>query len=429
MAASTTSNLSDQLLRTYSRRLWFAPFERSATKFLDSVEDFPNEEPLGIGRYFEVYLADPHNSLALAEGGSWPTPTQPISQQGTVAAKQIVATFGLSEMLLSAGKGAGAFGDTLHRHVTTTTRNLMSNINRCTLGHGTGRLAVAESSNGTATTSVWRNPEHVLQVRAGMYCDVFTAETFGSSEWTTAQQISAVNFSTRTLTHASLPVTAGSMLYIFGSRGLGPVGLRGINDAGTLTSTLFGIPRAGYPEINAQVISASGGSGVQPYSEALVRKGINQVFFTSGAEVEEIWCNRGIISEHLNHLVGDRVYQISDSGVPSYKIGYNPKTLAFQNGGKDIPFKVDEDLPAREMHLIVKSLYRRHILRKASWMGDDSGEAGSDQPILLQSPATNTYSTNKVAAMVWMGNLGHISPKAGCLINQIADAELCGDSV
>lgn len=428
MAASTTTTLSDQLLRTYSRRDWFAPFERSATKFLDTVEDFPNEEPLGVGRYFEVYLADPHNSGAQAEGGTWPTPTQPIVQQGTVAAKSIVATFGLSELLLSAGKGAGAFGDTLHRHVTWTTRNLMSNINRCTLGHGTSRIGVIEAT-ATSASQTLRVPEHVLQIRPGMIIDVYTLETAGSQE-VDSIQVDAVNFSTRVITLASSQTaTAASSVYVQDTRGLGPMGLRGINDAGTLTAAIFGITRSSYPEVNAQVISASGGTGTQPYSEALVRKGINQVYFTSGAEVEEIWCNRGIISEHLNHLVGDRVYQISDNGVPSYKIGYNPKTLAFQNGGKDIPFKVDEDLPAREMHLICKSLFRRHVLRKASWMGDDSGEAGSSQPILLQAPATTTYSSNKLAAMVWMGNLGHISPKAGCLINQVADAELCGDAV
>jgi hypothetical protein len=441
MAAGTTSNLSNLLIRVYSRRDWFAPFERKATVFWDSVQEFDNEEPLGVGRYFEIWLQDPHNTGATAESGDLPSLSQPVVVQGNVAAIQISAAFGLSELLLSAGQRGGVFGsDVLHRHVETVTRNLMSNINRLTVaGHGTGRLAVIDATTSAVATFVARVPEHVLQLRNGMKIDFFDVDSSGSKQGAT-QTINFINFDTRTVTiDASRSLTAGWGVYqalstSVSTYGVAPNGMRGIVDDGTLAATIFGQTRASFPDLNAQVLaSGSGGLGTQPYSEKLVRKGINRVYFTTGADVDEIWCNRGVIGEHLNHLIGDRIYTVGtgENNVPKYRIGYDLDSLGFQFKGRLIPFKVDEDIPSREMYLVTKSLFRRHVLRPATWVGDESGVDGSANPILMQLPSSSggNYSLAKIAGMVWMGNIAHLMPKATCLIKEISDEELAGDSV
>jgi hypothetical protein len=136
------------------------------------------------------------------------------------------------------------------------------------------------------------------------------------------------------------------------------------------------------------------------------------------------------VAEHLNHLTGTRVYTVGPGdSVPSYTIGANQEQIAFQHNGKKIPFKIDSDLPSQEMALLTRSLFRRHVLRKTSWVGDGTGADGAGSPILMQAPGgTNTYALQKVAGMVWMGNFGHLQPKANTRIVQIADEELANDA-
>ena len=446
MAAVSTSNLSAVLMRTYSQRDWFAPFERKATPFLDQCQDFDNEAPLGAGRYFELWLQDSHNTGATAESGNLSSISAPSSQQGSVTGIQIQSVFGVSELMMSAGANGGNIGmDIIHRLVEVSTRNLMTAINHNTLGHGTGRLALVNANTSSSTSFTCKLPEFHFQLRSGQRISFYDLDTGGTIQnatgTTTTVAINYVNPATGVVTldtsstltanwgvYQSLSATgtlAGASVTTYG---VATNGIRGIVDAGTYASTIFGLSRATYPDLNAQVLDTT--TGQQAYSEALVRKGINLAFYASGADVESLWCNRGIISEHINSLVGDRRYTVSGAkDVPGYAFGYDPNNLAFMYKGKAIPFKVDEDLPARELYGLTNSLWRRHILRKASWLGDGSGADGSPSPVLMQTPATSTYATSKIGAMMWIGNVAHISPKSQIVWRNIADSELAGDIV
>lgn len=450
MAAITTSNLAGVLLRSYTRKDWFAPFERLKTPFLDSIEKFDNEAPLGVGRFFELWLQDSHNTGSVAESGNLPALDVPNVQQGSVTGIQVAADMGLSELMLSAGRGNGTFGrDVINRLVQITTRNLMTNINRLTLGHGTARLGVVNASTSAATTFVAALPEASFKAREGMRISFYDTDTGGTIQDVDAGggnvgtvKITYINPATYTLTidfaatltagwgfYQSLSDTASATTASTTTYGVATNGLRGIVDNATYATSIFTLSRNTYPDLNAQVIDST--PNLQPYSEALVRKAINLAYMASGADTEALWCNRGVISEHLNSVVGDRRYNVPvDSGsVPGYKIGYDPKKLAFQYKGKDISFNVDEDLPARELFGVTTSLFKKHVLRDASWVGDDSGPDGSTSPILLQTPATTTYALSKIAGMLWIGNIAHSSPKSNFVIRNIADAELAGDTV
>lgn len=438
MSASTTSTVANTLIRRYSREKWFAPFEREMTQFLDELEDCENEDPTGSGRYFRLWLADAHATGSVAESGSLPNLNQPTVLQGSVTGIQVTAAFGVSELLLSAGVADGTLGaDTIADHVEMTTRNLMTNLNRLSLGHGTARMAVVNADTSSSTQFVCRLPEHCVQLRVGMAIDFYDTDSGGSKQGNTVR-ITAIDFGTRTVTiSAAASLTAGWGVYqslnavgsgTTSTYGVAPNGMRGVVDNGTYASSIFGHSRATYPKLNAQVIGTS--TGYQAYSEKLMRKGINRVFFESGAEVEEIWTNQGIISEHLNHTVPDRVYMVTGEGkVPKYKIGADIKAISFQWNGKEIPFRVDGDLPAREAFGITKSLWRRHYLRKASWIGDDSGADGASGPVLMQLPGSANYALAKIAGMLAIFNLSHRSPCTQVRWEKVADEELAGDRV
>lgn len=434
MAATATSTFAGLLVETFSRDRVFAPFERAFAKFHESTQDWPNEEPLGKGRTFGIRTKDAHSAGTVAETGSTPTLRQPEILQANVDAVQIVGAVGWTELMLSAGQGLGSLGpDVLTDHIDMVTRNATQALNRMSLGHGTARLAVVEAGTSSSTTFVCRNPEHLVQLRVNMLIDFYDTDTGGSKQGNT-ETISDLDFETRTVTISSRSLTAGWGVYqalstSVSTYGVAPFGLRAWADNGGLTSTIAGITRSSNPGVNANVISAATGTLV--YSEKLMRKAIHRIFFTCGLEPDEAWCNKGIISEHLNHLVGDRIFMLAaGDNVPKYRIGHNEREIGFQYGGNFIPYRCDGDFPDREIVFLKKSMFRRHQLRPLNWIGDDSGVDGVAKAMLLQLPASGGgYDLAKVALLLAMVNYGNRMPKSICAVRTIADEELAGDVV
>jgi hypothetical protein len=433
MAATTTSNFANFLIRVYSREK-FAPFERSLTKFLDSLEDATNEPAVGTGRRFGIRTADAHAAAAAAEGSVFPDLNQPTVLQAEVTPVSVVAAFGLSEQALVRGISDGTLNQSiLNDHVVMTLRNLLSAVNRLTVaGHNTGRMALVDANTSSSTTFVAKLPEAAFQLRRGMQIDFFDLDSGGSKQGAT-ETITNVNYTTRVVTIGnSRSLTADWGVYkaltsSVSSYGVAPQGLRGIADDGTLQGTIYGLSRSTNPALNANVLTASP-SSPQSFSETLVRKAIHLIEWEADVQGTEIWCNLGIISEYLKNTIPDRRYNVSGSEIPQYKTGYNPNSIVFQYGASSIPFKVDKDYPAREFVVITKPYFRRHITKKASWVGDGTAEAGSNAPLLLQAPSTTTYSFNKIAAMMWDGTVSHRQPRLNTRVTNVADSEGAGDS-
>ena len=437
MAATSTTNFAGLLVETFSRDRVFAPFERSLAKFHTSTMDWESEEPLGKGRTFGIRTKDAHSTGAVSEAsGTTPTLRQPEVLQANVDAIQCVGVTGWTELMMSAGRGLGSLGpDVISDHVEMTTRNTMQLLNRLSLGHGTGRLAVVQDSTVTLTTFVCRNPEHLLQLRDNMLIDFYNTDTGGAKQGIT-ETIDELDFETRTVTISgpARSLTAGWGVYqaltsAVSTYGVAPFGLRAWADNGGLTSTIAGITRSGNPGVNANVLTTS--SGTQPYSEKLMRKAINRVFFACGLEPDEAWTNKGIISEHLNHLVGDRRFTLTPGdNVPKYRIGQREEEIGFQTGGSFIPFKAEGDMVDREIIFLRKNMFRRHQLRAVNWIGDDSGVDGVARAVLLQLPsASGGYELSKIAILLGMTNYGNRMPKTIARVSNVADEELAGDTV
>jgi hypothetical protein len=433
MAATTTSNFSNFLIRVYSREK-FAPFERSLTPFLNSLEDAADEPAVGTGRRFGIRTADAHAVSPAAEGSVFPDLSQPSVLQAEVTPVSVVAAFGLSEQAIVRGVSDGTLNQSiLNDHVVMTIRNLLSAVNRYTVaGHNTGRMARVQTTTVASTTFVADLPEGAFQLRPGMTIDFYDLDTGGAKQGAT-ETISFVNYTTRTVTIGNArSLTAGWGIYkaltaSVSGYGVAPQGLRGIADDGTLQTTIFGLSRSTNPALSASVLTASA-SSPQSFSELLVRKALRQIELQADVEGTEIWCNLGIIDEYLKVTIPDRRYNVTGGEVPDYKIGYKPESLGFQYGGKVLPFRVDKDYPAREFVVITKPYFRRHITKKASWVGDGTAEAGSGSAILLQAPSTTTYSFNKIAAQMWDGTISHRQPKLNTRVTNVADETLAGDA-
>ena len=436
MPPTATSTFAGLLVETFSRDRVFAPFERSMAKFHASTMDWDDEPPTGRGRTFGIRTKDAHSTGTVSEAaGSTPTLRQPEILQANIDAVQCVGVCGWTELMMSTGQGLGTLGpDVISDHIEMTTRNVMQLLNRMSLGHGTARLAVVQDTTVAATTFIARNPEHVLQLRENMTVDWYNLDTGGSKQGIT-ETIEEIDFETRTVTISNArSLTAGWGVYqaltsAISTYGVAPFGLRAWADNGELTSAIGGITRSGNPGVNANVLTTA--AGTQPYSEKLMRKGINRIFFACGMEPDEAWTNKGVISEHLNHLVGDRRFTLNPGeNTPKYRIGYREEEIGFQTGGTFIPFKCEGDFVDRELIFIRKPLFRRHQLRAVNWIGDDSGVDGVARAVLLQLPASGGgYELSKVAIQLGMTNYGNRMPKSLCRISNVADEELAGDTV
>jgi hypothetical protein len=435
-----TTAVANILATTYSRERYIAPHERHMTPFLDTVEEFDNGgEPVGRSRKFEIVTKDSHSSGAQAEAAAWPTFITPASLNGEITAKPVNAAVAWSDLMLAVGQGDGLIHqlDIIDRYVQMTVRNLMSNLNRLSLGTPTAYITTVQDTTDTLTTFVAANPEGVLGLREGMIIAFDNAS--GTFQGNT-QQIVSINFETRTVTiDAARTLTAGWRVFKATvdtgttastsnteyNKGL--LGLRATVSNGDYGTTYAGITRSSDPQVNATVVAPT--TGTQSYSESLVRKLYNRIRFANGQEPTEAWTNLGVLSEHLNYMTPNRMSVVGTGDkVPGYGIGHDEAKLGFHFGGKFIQFKVDQDLPARELYLITKENFRKHILRKSNWYGDNVGPDGSSSPQLLQMPATSNYAAAKIACLGWMGELANVQPKANAVGRKIYDAEVAGDS-
>jgi hypothetical protein len=434
-APTTSSNLANILITTYGRSGYIPAHERSMAKFYSETESWTaGGKPVGAEHKWGIRTKDSHAAGAVAESGDVPTFNPPAFIQASLTAKTVAASVAWSDFFLWVSQAEGTIQAVtgINDHVKMTVRNFMSALNRHSLGHGTGRMAVVESATSSSTTVPVRNPEGAWQLRPGMMVGFYDTDTGGSLQGA-VETIQSVNYRARTFVIGNArSLTAGWGIYKATSTsateyGIVPMGLRGINDNGTLAASLFGQTRSSNPILNATVITSG---ALQSYSEKLVRQGIDAIGDANDMEPDEIWCNTGIVAEHYNFLSGSRIWSMgAGNAVPNYPIGAKGLPV-FVNGDKEVPFRVDRDLPARELHIICKQLYRKHVLREPNWVGDDIGVEGSSSPYLMQAPGagTSTYALQKIAAFAAALNFGHLMPIAGTKIDNVADEQKAGDS-
>lgn len=436
MAFIGKSSIPEILATTYGEQ-YLAPHERALAEFWNEITAFPDGGgQIGKQRDFEIVTGDSHAAGAVSEGADLPLFNAPSSIIATVLGVEVAASVAWSDLMLTLGTAPGTVAkvEVLDRYVKMTVRNFYSMLNRHALGHSTGRMAVVQDATDTLTTFVCRNPESFYQLRKGMTIDFYDTDTGGTKQGAT-ETISAINPETRTVTIGNArTLTAGWGVYktvsaTVADYGKGFWGLRAVADDGNLAATIFGITRSSNPTTKATVLSAGAASARQSYSDKLVRKGLNRIFMNFGIEGEEIWCNRGIVAEHFNYTTPNRIFQSGGQNEDGSKIG-NKRLPVFVHNGKDIPFRVDSDLPNGEFLTITKSLFRKHCPKKPNWIGDDVGADGSPRPVLLQAPGagTSTYALQKIAGLHGVVQAAHAQPGANVRTTQVLDEEFAGDT-
>lgn len=424
MTAITTTSATwgGEMLRIYTRERLFEPMERSKLSLWPLLQEADDVKPAGAGLYFRMVLNSAQRVGTPSETGDIPGGGTRTTIQGSVVGVQVASSFEISEKALNAGKGDGSFsGDSLHDAVVEAATNLYSHIERLLMvSHGTGRLAVLKTTIVGSTTAVMDLPQGVFNLKSGMTCDWVNTDSGGAVQSTVI--ITDVAFDTRTVTFSAVSsATAGWGLYMSGYYNSAPNGLRGIVDAGTYASSIFGQSRSAYPRLNA-VVDANSGT-VRAWKEKIIRKLIHRIEHETDNVPTHLICNTGLIGEHLETTIPDRQYTVAGKDVPSYGIGYKAGDLFFQYQNNKIPFIIVRDCPAREVYAIDIKSFRKHTLRKPDWMG---GQADMLMP--TPSGSNSTYKLTYTACMLGDLNITSRAPIRNGVGRDFKDEELAGDA-
>lgn len=394
-----TTTLDETLLRLYSRNDLFEPCERSVPRFWDEMADAEDESPGGAGLFFEIIGASGGAQGNPAEGGDWTAPRTRLGVQCSVTPAQTDSSFEISSKFLDAAAGKGSFrGDPENDAVVEATKGLFSYQDRLLgCGHGTGRLAIVDTTSA-GTTVTLRKPEMAFQLRRMQPIDFVNTDTGGTVQAT--RTIQSIDWAAGTMVVSSaVSVTAGWGVYqadVYGNPL--PNGLRNIVDDGDFATSIFGVSRTAPNDfLNARVMDGSG--GLQDYSEHLVSELLDQLTWEQELVPTQLRCNSGILGEWRRETVNDRIY-IADNKPFKPLTGSNHGDDKGKNGPKFtygthlIAFAEDKNLPARELYALYMPAWRKHILSKAEF-------AKNGGKILFQKPAAG----GETYAHAYLGNM------------------------
>lgn len=379
----TSATLVNELLRIYSKDSLFEPTERLQTRFWDDLEEADDERPGGSGLRFRIIGAMGYSVGNPAEAGDFSDHTPRTQVEGTVAGAQIDSVVQVSTKFLEMAKDDGSYsGDAENEAIVETTKQLFIYADLLMgVGHGTGQLAIVDSSVTASTTVTCALPEGCFQLRRGMTIDFANLDSGGTVQ-ITGVQILDRNVRTRVITlDTAVTVTAGWGIYkasVYGNPI--PNGMRNIIDRGDFASTIFGLSRVAPNTFLNSIVLDNNGS-IQDFSEELVRDLLDQITQEQDMVPTQLRCNTGIIGEYLRVTVPDRIYTVGPKeSTPSYQMGANQEKLAFTYGDLNIPFRPDRNLPARELYAMHRPSWRKHTLRKADWVRAKGGPIFNLQP-------------------------------------------------
>lgn len=420
MATETTTStgFAGFLQRVYTPEVgdWFL---NSNVELWDVLKAETSLTPaaIGAGLYIPFLLQSAQSNGIPAQSGSVPTVGDSLVVQGTVTLAQFVNQIDVSWMLEKVTQGNGSWKPVMKFKMMESLTDLTKNINRHYAGtHGTGRLAQV---NATVTSTDWvgKLPFGNLLLRPKMLVDVYQTDETTSS--LTSKTISKIVPTTRTITMAASDTyTINYGIYIAGANGNTPNGLLSLIDDGNLASSLHGQSRSTYEELKAVVNSNSG--TVRDLSETLLVRTALDIYQNSGKFPDLVLMNSGQWEKYLAFTRPDRRYNVSGDGAPSYDTGYK-KYSTLMLGDTEAKIKVCSDIRPRTVFLANTSTLKRVGDARPDWM-----RYGGDP---LVPGVSTTYTTSKMASLVYMGNIIQLQGNACGRIDDLSDPQLCGARV
>lgn len=416
-----TNEQEVNLMRRYSREAMIEPQERFTPHFVNDMKKWEDEKNDGIGLFFMVTGADGHGVGNPAEVGDFSRANTPNRVLCEITKAQLDSVVEVSSQYLAASKNSFT-GDADEDLILQATRNALSYFDVLTgAGAGDGVLATVDQAVVNTNSFIARRstsvPDGGFKLRNNQPIDFVD----GSGVVQATTIIAApYDYKTSTVQVAdNVTLTAGWKVYqrdVVGNPM--PNGIYNIVDDGGNAATIFGKSRNDFPYLSAQVYDA----GLQDWSEELMDEFLDAVTVNQEYTPTVIRSNKGVVTAYKSTLVRDRLF-LQNNEPPDYKSGSNYENIVYVYGSQKIPWKVDRNMPVRDLVALYMPAWRSATLRPLDWVQPMPGKS----PWMLK-PSGDTYSYVLVASLMQDRNIFCKRLNANGRLKNIKDRSLARDS-
>lgn len=433
MSAGIFTSITTSLKNTYTSKVVEPMVNETAPFRKDLSKNVPAGGFVSGGAgilKFAGNLAPEQNVGQLLDSGTLPPTKDRSDVQFQLTPTIFAAAVELGWLTRSAASSdKGAFnGGELRRRTNDGISTLGKFIESTYVGtHGTGRRA--RVSTDGSNTFVAALPEGTRLLRKNMYISARTTDGGASvRDSVDLRLITGIVHSTRTVTYdgADQTLVAGDHIYVVNELTQSFVtnpfanGLRGLVDDATYASSIHGLARATYPELNATV--SSNGGTLRSLSESIMIQLVHEILARTGKPITSIWAPEGQIQKYVEFVAPDRRnVRTSKSDTGNMATGYREDDLLFYAPGIAVPLKTSFDMVAREMYFLNMDTFFHY---QAKELGYQEG-AGKDMLALI--PTTSGYKAGYLGYITALENIGCDMPLANGVIRDLKDPSI-GDA-
>lgn len=311
---------------------------------------------------------------ATSDGGILPQIGRQTTIQAIIAAKYNYLRFGITgPMIKASASDKGSFVRSAAYELQEGYKDLQSDVNRQISWNGDGTLAKVNTTAVASTSIVIKGRETgeaaLKFVDVGLSFDVYSGSTLvQAGVQVTAITSGDANSATATLTVSpAVSAAADTTLVRAGSYGYEVQGM--LTQLDGLTTTVFNIDRALYPQTQGNVIDLSGAQLTldkmqQAYNESLRR---------GGGKLSANYCDFDSLRMYQKLLTADKRYVNSVKGDGGFAA--KDKTYLEFNG---IPMVPDKDCPKR-IFFLPEGVITKYVLAEMEF-SDESGTMYITQP-------------------------------------------------
>ena len=297
---------------------------------------------------------------ARADGGALPTARFRGVKQTAIPLKYNYGRIEITGPAIAGSRNAAnAFMKVVDFEIRGMVEGMKVDINRQLLNDGSGAMCRV---NGTSTgTTVTVDEPGTQYLEAGMYIDTYSAKT-GGSAGLDSSSIASITSSTAFVLDSAGTATDNYFIFREDARGNEMMGMLGVIDDTTYTSTLQSIDKTSDTWFQANVLANAGTN--RALTLDLMQRASDEAEI-DGGRISLILSNYELRRKYADLLVADKRF------VNKLTLDGGFSALEYSAGGEPIPYVVDRHGRANTIFFIDESTFAIYRASDFDWMDSD----------------------------------------------------------
>ena len=333
---------------------------------------------------------------ARADGGSLPTARSRKVKQTAIPLAYNYGRIEVTGPAIAGSRNAsGAFMKVIDFEIKGMVEGIKVDVNRQLFGDGTGYLCQV---NGTSTgTTVTVDTPGTDYLEDGMYIDTIT----GGAVSVSASSIASVASATQFTLDTAATMTDNYYIVRTGSYNVEMMGLKGIIDDTTYTTTLQGITKSAGNDTWFRANVLDNGGTNRALTLNLMQQASDEAE-KKGGRISLIVSNFELRRKYADLLVADKRF------VNQLRLNGGFSALEYSAGGEPIPYVVDKHAIKNTLMFVDESTLALYRASDFDWMDDDGN-------ILSR---VSGYDAYEAILYVYM-NLGCTAPNHSTVLRDV----------